>query len=363
MIKKIVLTLTILYTFVACETSKTSQETTEVAMVDNSLTSPGSGRVRPTVVTEKVGYDSDDPAIWINKEDPSKSLVIGTDKGNDDGIGGLFVFDLEGKIVGHVDSIARPNNVDVAYNFKLGSQLIDIAVCTERYTNKIRAFKLPEMTPVDNGGIDVFKNEEHRAPMGIALYTNPQDSEVYAIVGRKYGPEEKYLWQYHLQGKNGTLTGEVVRKFGKFSGVKEIEAIAVDNELGYIYYSDENTGIRKYYAHPDSSDVEIALFGTEGFADDNEGISIYKETDSTGYILISDQQANLFHIFSREGSPEDPNQHKLIKKVWVSTNESDGSDVTSMSLNDTFSKGLFVAMSDDGTFQYYKCDDIINHKP
>ena len=51
----------------------------------------------PIIITEKVRSDSDDPAIWFNKEDPAKSFILGTDKGNDTLDGGLYVFDLNGK--------------------------------------------------------------------------------------------------------------------------------------------------------------------------------------------------------------------------------------------------------------------------
>ena len=41
-------------------------------------------------------HDSDDPAIWLYPTDPSKSLIIGTDKDED---GALYVFDLNGTII------------------------------------------------------------------------------------------------------------------------------------------------------------------------------------------------------------------------------------------------------------------------
>ena len=143
-------------------------------------------------------------------------------------------------------------------------------------------------------------------------------------------------------------------------GGKEIEAVAVDNELGYVYYSDETAGIHKYHADPDAPDAdqELAFFGTDEFAQDQEGISIYKVDDGTGYILVSDQQANTFRVYKREGEPGDPHDHQVVKIVNVSTNESDGSDVTSAVLDRGFPSGLFVAMSDNQTFHYYSWDDI-----
>jgi 3-phytase len=151
----------------------------------------------------------------------------------------------------------------------------------------------------------------------------------------------------------GQVTGTVVRKFGAYSGKKEIESVAVDNELGYVYYSDEQTGVRRYYADPARGDKELALFGSGDFKADNEGISIYKTGDSTGYILVSDQDANSFNIYRRE----DP-QPTLLAKVPVSAINSDGSDVVQMNLGQKYPQGIFVVMSTDKTFHFYDWRDI-----
>lgn len=317
--------------------------------------------VKPAVITQPVKYDTDDPAIWVNKADPSKSLVIGTDKNED---GALYVFDLQGKIIESkvVRGLKRPNNVDLAYGLPLNGKPTDIAIASERMTHKLRIFSLPDMKPVDNGGIEIFVGEtgfEYRDLMGISIYT-AKDGRMYAIAGRKSGPTNGgYIWQYLLEDDGtGNVKATLVRKFGKYSGKKEIESIAVDNELGYIYYSDEQTGVRQYYADPAKGDKQLAIFGTSGFAVDHEGISIYKLTDSTGYIQVSDQGANRFQIFSREGTRQNPFQHQLLKVVNVTATQSDGSDVVSVPLNDTFKHGLFVVMSNDKTFHYYRWEDI-----
>ena len=333
--------------------------------------------IKPTFVTEPVKWDSDDPALWINQEEPSKSLIIGTDKETD---GAIYVFNLEGKIIEEktVRNIKRPNNVDVEYGLMLNGTLTDIAVTAERETNSIRVFSLPDMKPVDNGGIAVFAGEELRAPMGLSLYKRPADGAIYAIVSRKEGPAENYLWQYLLKDDgNGNVSAEKVREFGQYSGIKEIEAIAVDDQLGYVYYSDEQYGIRKYFADPDAPDAdkELGIIFTQDYWEDNEGISIYPLDEKTGYILVSDQSANRFRIYTREGTPavvdlEDPEDnepanphlHKLIKIVNVSTNNSDGSEVANVNLGPNFPNGIFVAMSDDKTFQIYSWNDIIGKK-
>lgn len=313
------------------------------------------GSVKPLYVTDPVQFDTDDPAIWINPADSSKSLIIGTDK---DENGGLYVFDLKGKIIKEktITGLKRPDNVDIAYGMLLNGKKVDIAVVTERMTHKLRIYSLPDMKAVDNGGIPVYEGEKgvmFRDLMGIALYTT-KDGEIYAIPGRKTGPKDgTYLWQYLLQDNGkGQVMAVLKRKFGNYSGIKEIEAIAVDNELGYVYYADEQFGVRKYYADPAKGNRELAIFAKEGYAEDHEGISIYKTTANTGYILVSDQSANQFKVYSREGV------NKLITTVNVSTNQSDGSDIYSGALNSDFKHGLFVAMSDDRTFQLFRWEDI-----
>ncbi|MBK8818194.1 MAG: phytase [Saprospiraceae bacterium] len=315
--------------------------------------------IKPVITTERVATDSDDPAIWVHPTDPSKSLIIGTDKGGDTGEGGLYVFDLSGKIDRKKTVVlSRPNNVDIAYGLMVNGRKTDIAVAAERNTNSIRVFSLPEMKSLDGGGIPVFADSPQKSPMGVALFTH-KSGDIYAIVGRKTGPVTGYLYQYKLTvDDNGQVSGSLVRKFGQFSGKKEIEAIVVDNELGYVYCSDEGVGVRKYYAHPDSSDIELALFATKGVRQDHEGLSIYKANEGTGYILLSDQQANAFQIFPRQGTVDNPHDHPLIKKIFTSTMESDGSDISNVSFNTTFNNGLFVAMSTDGTFQFYRWEDL-----
>lgn len=324
--------------------------------------------IKPIVVTDTVKYDTDDPAIWINHTDPSQSLIIGTDKASD---GALYVFDLNGKIIEEktVRNLKRPNNVDVEYGLILDSKSVDIAVATEREANKIRIYSLPDMEEIDNGGIEVFVGEKMRAPMGISIYKRPKDGAVFAIVSRKSGPNDGYLWQYLLQddGK-GNVKGTKVREFGLFSGKKEIESIAVDDQLGYVYYGDEQFGVRKYYADPDMEDAnkELGIIYTMDYKEDSEGIAIYPVDDKTGYILVSDQSANRFRIYTREGTlanPKEetlaePHNHKLVKIVNVMTNNSDGCEITNVPLNEKFSSGFFVAMSDNKTFQYYSWADI-----
>ncbi|MCK0161454.1 phytase [Allomuricauda sp. F6463D] len=305
--------------------------------------------IAPDVITEKTPNDTDDPAIWIHPDDASKSIVFGTDK---DTNGGVYAFDLDGKIIQEksIKNIQRPNNVDLEYGFQLNDSItVDVIAFTEREKQQIRLFSVPDMKPLDGGGFPVFEDEtdvEQRLAMGISLYKSPKDSSVYAIVGRKMGPSGTYLYQYKFESDCTGVSANLVRKFGSFTGGKEIEAIAVDNEMGYVYYSDEGECIKKYYAEPSMGNKELACFGGELFLDDIEGIAIARYSNDEGYIIVSDQQRGQFNIFSRKNN-------NFIKAVNLSTLETDGCEVVTVPLSDTFPNGLFVAMNDEKNFYFY----------
>ncbi|WP_350286453.1 phytase [uncultured Croceitalea sp.] len=311
--------------------------------------------ITPDVITEYTLNDTDDPAIWVNPEDASKSIVFGTDKETN---GAIYAFDLDGKIIEGktIRGIERPNNVDLEYGFQLNdSTTTDVLVFTEREKQQIRLFSVPDMKPLDGGGFPVFEDEgsvANRLPMGIAVYKSSKDSTVYAIVGRKTGPSNGYLYQYALRPDSTGVKAQLVRKFGSFSGQKEIEAIAVDDENGFVYYADEGVCIKKYYAEPSKGDEELSCFGGAYFLEDIEGIAIANYPEGKGYLIVSNQQQGEFNIFDRD-------DNTFVKAVNLGTLETDGCEVVTVKLNDTFTNGLFVAMNDEKNFYFYDLKKVL----
>ncbi|MBI1786169.1 MAG: phytase [Acidobacteria bacterium] len=327
--------------------------------------------IQPVVRTEPVADDPDDPAIWVHATDPIRSLIIGTNKVKAPR-GALVVFGLDGRIRQTVAGLDRPNNVDVEYGLSVGGQTIDIAVTTERLKNQLRVFRIAP----DGGGIRdatssgntrVFSDRvgEEAAPMGISLFRRPRDGAVFAVVSPKSGPRQGYLGQYRLEEDGqGLVKASFVRYFGRFSGVGEIEAVAVDDALGYIYYADEGDGFHKYHADPDHPEGthELAHFGRTGFRADREGIAIYDRGDGAGYIVCTDQIAgnSEYHVYRREGEPGRPHDHgTLLKLVRGGADATDGLEIASRPLGPRFPWGLMVAMNSSGrNFLLYRWEEL-----
>jgi 3-phytase len=205
--------------------------------------------------TDAVADDADDVAFWIHPTDPAKSLIIGTNKAKAP-TGALVVYDLSGRALQTIDNLDRPNNVDVRQRVVLEGGSVDLAAVTERRKHAVRLYTIDAQTRRLNprGVSPVFEGEDgpRAEPMGIALYHRPRDGALFVVLSRKEGPADGYLWQYRVQA-DGVL--RLVRKFGRFSGTGEIEAIVVDDANDVLYYADENAGIRKYHADPDHPDA------------------------------------------------------------------------------------------------------------
>lgn len=303
------------------------------------LLSAGPIAMRPAVSTQAVKGDADDPAVWIGPK--GQSLLIGTDKKMS-----VHVFGMDGKTK-QIIPAAHPNNVDIEYGFKLGSRQIDIAVATERTARRLRVFAISPSGLKDvTGSTEVFAGEagERGSCMGIGLYRRPKDGKVFAIVSRKMGPKRGYLWQYELRASpSGKIDAIKIREFGELIGDKEIESLAVDDELGHVYAAEETEGIHQYWADPSKSGERLATFGSTGYNGDREGIGIYTTSKGGGYVVCTEQlkRNSLYHVYTRS-SP-----HMEVAVLAGGADETDGIEVVSTPI-DRFSRGIIVAMNSSG---------------
>jgi 3-phytase len=228
-------------------------------------------------------------------------------------------------------------------------------VVTERLGRKLRIFAIEAsgaLREITSGRPIVLDGPgDQGAPMGVALYRRPTDGAVFAIVAPKSGPTRGYLWQFRLADDGtGRVGATFVRRLGDFSGTGEIEAITVDDELGFVYYADEVTGIHKWHADPDviGADRELALFATTGYQQDREGLAIYAGAAGAGYIVSVDQLPgeSIVHLYKREGEPGRPHDHSsVVRSFRMGADGTDGLEATSAPLGEQFPRGLLILMN------------------
>jgi myo-inositol-hexaphosphate 3-phosphohydrolase len=347
--------------------------------------------------------DADDPAVWIDPDNAEDSLMIGTLKD-----GGLAVFSLDGKVLQKITPTdilgesaqfgdLRYNNVDVLYNFQLGTETIDIAVVSDRANDTLNLFKIDPTThtlvnitssQLLAPAFSIFGVDDGEATVyGLAGYRSPVSGKFYAFVTQASGNK---IAQLELKADaQGLITAEVVRTInlpiaeGKTASDYQSEAIVVDQEKGIVYLAVENEiGIVKFAAEPNGGD-NIAIVrpvGSPELVPDLEGLAIYYGPNGTGYLVASSQGDSSYAVYSREGSNSYLGSFVVGDNLPAGidqANETDGLEIINVPLGPTFPFGALLvqdgannpqnAVENDGelennntNFKFVRWDDVAN---
>lgn len=303
--------------------------------------------------TSKVDVDADECAFWIDKDNSSKSLLIGNDKTAN---GALYLWDLNGNLIFKSKSLNQPVGVDVRYDVKLGNKMVDIVVCGIRSTNEIKVFKIDKKNKklIDITSDKKISSHFMKDTYGICLYKRKKDGKIFAFVSSK---QKENIHQIELKDDgNSKIEGVLVRSFGKKDQKSFVEGMVADDNLGYVYFSDETSAILKYIADPDKNDDSLILrFATQdGIKGDREGLALYEKTDKTGYLILSSQGNSSFKIYQREGN------NKFIKSVSLfGIKNTDGIAATSTKIEPKYPHGIFACHNARGkNYVLYSWDEF-----
>jgi 3-phytase len=293
-------------------------------------------QVKPAVETDPVpskGDAADDLCVWIHPMDPALSTIIGTDKKS-----GLVVYDLAGHQFQYLPDM-QPNNVDIRYNFLLGGKRVALVGLSDRANNTLRFFRvdpqtrmLQSVSPGVQTSIDIY---------GFCMYHSPHSRKYYAFVTAKDGGIQQ--WELFDNG-SGAVDAARVRSFDVGS---QTEGCVADDEYAALYLAEENKGIWKYGAEPETGTTSTLVdkTGQQGHLQaDVEGLSIYYASDGTGYLIASSQGADKFVAYRREEN----NDYVMTFQVGSGTgidsvSVTDGLDVINFPLGPAFPFGVFIA--------------------
>ncbi|MEO1015745.1 MAG: phytase [Pseudomonadota bacterium] len=265
---------------------------------------------------------ADDPAIWINANDPSESRVLGTDKQ-----AGLYVYRLDGSIAQFLPS-GRLNNVDVRQNATLAGEIGDYAAASNRSDDTIVVFSIA------NGRVSELGRFPSLLPEPYGLCVGAPGDEFVVFVAHKTGD----LLAYRIVNAS-TATLAARRKFDT-----QLEGCVFDEPTGRLYVGEEERGVWR-------TTYKDGAFGAPGLIDevsrpgglvaDVEGLTIRRGED--GDVLIASSQGdNSFVVYDLQSDTP------LLKfKVAAfdgvdGAEETDGVDVTSASLGPSFPQGVFL---------------------
>ncbi len=301
---------------------------------------PAPAVVQPLLETtplESRGDAADDPAIWVNPDDPSASRIIGTDKQS-----GLHVYDLTGQVQQYLPD-GRMNNVDLRDGFPLAGQPVPLVAASNRSNDSVAIYAMdPDdgtLRDVAAGVLDTGFGD----PYGLCLYHSAVSGEFYVFVNDG-GSGVFRQWRLFDDG-SGHVTMEPVREFAVGS---QAEGCVADDATGRLYVAEEDVGLWRYSAEPDGGDRRDAIDATGDagrLTDDVEGVALWLGPDDTGYLVASNQGADNYAVYRREGDNAFVGLFHVIADPAAGVDgasETDGLAVTSANLGGDLSDGMLV---------------------
>lgn len=296
--------------------------------------------VHPNVETTPVetdGDSADDPAIWVDHANPSRSLIIGTQKQS-----GLYVYDLQGRVLQFVPD-GRMNNVDLRDGFSLGGQDVSIVTASNRTNDGISIYRVDSAARRIVSVADGLQPTGFVDPYGLCMYQSAQSGKTYVFVTDNDGPVRQ--WELQDAG-NGRVRAVVVRDIPFAS---QTEGCVADDELGVLYVAEEDVGLWRIGAEPDAGTTltsVITVEGNDALKDDLEGIGLYDLGGGRGYLVLSSQGNNTYAVLRREGNNEYVGSFAVLADAARGIDgisETDGLEVLSANLGGPYEHGVFIA--------------------
>ena len=277
----------------------------------------------------RFGDAADDPAIWVNSEEPSQSLILGTDKKS-----GLGVYSLKGELKQFI-STGRINNVDLRPNFLLNGDKVSIVAASNRDNNSITLYQINASGKVDQLN-DIATNLDE--VYGLCMYYQAAQNGFYVIINDKDGRFE----QYRLIEDNGTITGKL---FSQFKVIDQPEGCVANDRNGDLFVGVEDHGVWLTNADSKGSkELEKILAVGKELVDDVEGLGLYLK-DKAAYLVASSQGNDSYAVFNASRPFNFLGSFRItanLKQSVDGASETDGLEVSSANFGGEFSEGMIV---------------------
>ncbi len=328
-----------------------------------------------TTPSEATGDSVDDMAIWVDSADPSRSVVIGADRGAQ----ALAIYDLSGKRLHQLD-LGDINNVDLRTGFPLGGTTVDLVGAAGGGHSGGGLLRFFRLNPATRALENVTVDGEFSVPSahGFCMYRSAGSGKFYAFRVAPSG----ILQQFELFDDGGKVN---LRAAGEPFDVDPhpvnansndaVEGCTADDETGSLFIGEQDWGIWRYGAEPTVPRTKadrILVDGTDvnggHITADVEGLTILREAGGGGFLIASSQGDDSFNVYRRQAP------YEFVRKVRVAggpqtdgCERTDGIDAVAVALGPAFPKGLFVCQDNANTspapgnqnFKYVALEQVV----
>lgn len=294
---------------------------------------PGQALVMAAMETAPAGARgdaADDPVLWLNPADASKSLILGTNKQE-----GLVVYNMDGSEAARLP-IGLINNVDLRQS---AERPYDVAVASNDQVHAISVFFVDRATGTvsHRGEIPTNKLE----PYGIC--SAREDGRDFAGVTYKDGTVE--IWA--VAASPGELTGQLLKSVKLET---QLEGCVFDETQGILFVGEEGRGLWKmnYRDAAPAPELIDEVGGEAGLVADVEGVTLWRGKGTTGWIVVSAQADNRFVVYDRQAPHTARGSFSIVENPALGIDgvtHTDGLDVFSGALPG-YPRGVVITQDD-----------------
>jgi len=287
--------------------------------------------IRETAAVASAEDAADDPAIWRNRADPSKSLIVATDKNR-----GLNVYGLDGRLRHSLDA-GRVNNVDLRDNVIVAGQRTVLVAASDRTVlgdGRLALFELDTkrgvLRPLLRAPVPV--NE----PYGVCLYRDR--SALFAFVIGKAGE----VVQLRIDVAGSVPAATVVRTLKLPT---QSEGCVADDRSGQLYVAEEDFGIWRVAAAPtgQAAPIKVIQVDRQRLFDDVEGLAIAARGRTGGWLIASSQGDNAYAAW-RLPDLRYVGRFRIAAAGGIDgTSDTDGIEISTGDFGAPFTGGLMIA--------------------
>ncbi|NLS12675.1 phytase [Vibrio sp. SM6] len=295
-----------------------------------------------TTPVDDDGDAADDPALWVNPEDPAHSVIVATNKQ-----GGLMAYNLAGEELQYLNQ-GEPNNVDIRTLEGPEGANVNLVAASNRDGNTIAFYTVSDPSKqnlplivipavgdnTSNGEIQTSLNEVY----GLCMY-QAVNGDAYVFINGKSGLIEQWRVELVEQGVSGTLVRTL-------SVPSQPEGCVADDATGELYLGEEDVGIWRFGADESADTAGELITKIDGdiLTADVEGLALYHDGQNK-YLLASSQGSHSYVAYDLNKDLQVVSQFALVANDEAGldgASETDGIHVTAQSLGDSYPDGLLI---------------------
>lgn len=253
------------------------------------LATPVPAAAETQAVATRQADAADDPEIWVDPRDPSRVVILGTDKQ-----AGLYAYDLDGRVIQFIPD-GRLNNVDLRGGFPTPAGERVLVAASDRGRMGAALYLLdPDTLRLSFWGMAPLDLAE---PYGLCM---GRRGDAFLVIVNGTDGQVRQVRVEATAGGAPRITEE--RRFGLAS---QTEGCVVDDRRGRLYIGEEARGVWRYDLAPAGAAAGdlIAAAPSDMLTPDVEGLALLQDGDAA-WLIASSQGDSAFAVWRVDGDDQ-----------------------------------------------------------